>query len=510
MHMADEEVYEYVIPNFAGGLNQAIAEELLQTNETRNAQNVKIDDGNLIVANGCAKYIDRQIPNGIMSLMVFHKDNLDGTIMSYLLASDNSNIYYWNGTAWQAIKTGLQSGRLDFINYQQGSTNIIIMGNGKDPLMKWTGSGNIVNLAGNPPIVKSITLHYERVWGTGDAVNPNRVYWSDDLNPENWTTSLDAGGLMDIPTWDGGKCIGLSNLFDNVVIFKTYNIWKIFGTYPREYEKVQVYSSTGAIAERSIVDAGTMAFFLAKDGIYIYNGTQTQKISQKIKSIIENMNPSYAENAVGVYYKGKYLLAIPEGSSTVNNAVIEYDLQNQNFIVRRGFNVSCFLVYNDMLLFGNENGYVLQYDVGSAIDETILINENNLTFSRNSEAYNIDYTLVNSNTPRYWSLGTKHDNTARTPIDAYWETPYTDIGLPNAVKRARCLYLIATGDGQLQFEYTFDDVTKTLLIDLPDTLQVLKYRLKNKGRRFKFKIRNVNGSQFKLVTPKIQYDIDID
>lgn len=31
-----------------------------------------------------------------------------------------------------------------------------------------------------------------------------------------------------------------------------------------------------------------------------------------------------------------------------------------------------------------------------------------MTYTRNSEAYNIDYTLSNSNTPRYWSLGTKN------------------------------------------------------------------------------------------------------
>lgn len=29
-----------------------------------------------------------------------------------------------------------------------------------------------------------------------------------------------------------------------------------------------------------------------------------------------------------------------------------------------------------------------------------------MTFVRNSQAYNIDYTLVNSNTPRWWPLGT--------------------------------------------------------------------------------------------------------
>lgn len=36
------------------------------------------------------------------------------------------------------------------------------------------------------------------------------------------------------------------------------------------------------------------------------------------------------------------------------------------------------------------------------------VHNTNMTYSRNSEAYNIDYTLVNSNIPRYWSLGTKN------------------------------------------------------------------------------------------------------
>lgn len=466
--MADAKVYEYVIPNFLGGINEMVAEELLNPNETAKAQNMDIDDGNLSVAGGCAKYIPTPLSGGIYTLMPFYKENFDGTITSYLLASNNTGVYYYNFSTniWQSIATGLQSGYMDYINYQQGSTNIIIFGNGKDPLKKWTGSGSAVNLSTTAPLVKSITLHYERVWGTGDNLSPNRVYWSDDLNPENWNTALDEGGLLDIPTWDGGKCIGLSNLFDNVVIFKTYNIWKIFGTYPREYQKVQVYSSTGAIAERSIVNAGTAAFFLAKDGIYVYNGVQADKISSKIDKTIANMNASYASQAVGVFYDNKYILAIPEGSSTSNNTIIEYDLVRQNFMIRRGISAATFLVYNDILLFANTSGYVLKYNSGTTYDGQ--------------------------------------------PIDAYWETPYTDLGLPNAKKRPYYLYIVASGNGQMKFEYTFDDTSKTQLIDLTSTLKVIKCRIRHKGRRFKFKISNVNGSWFKLISPKIQYDVDID
>jgi hypothetical protein len=39
---------------------------------------------------------------------------------------------------------------------------------------------------------------------------------------------------------------------------------------------------------------------------------------------------------------------------------------------------------------------------------TDIVSDLNMIYSRNSEAYNIDYTLVNSNIPRYWSLGTKN------------------------------------------------------------------------------------------------------
>lgn len=39
---------------------------------------------------------------------------------------------------------------------------------------------------------------------------------------------------------------------------------------------------------------------------------------------------------------------------------------------------------------------------------TDTISNLDMIYTRNSEAYNIDYTLVNSNIPRFWPLGTKN------------------------------------------------------------------------------------------------------
>lgn len=462
----DEQSRKYNIDAFIG-YNQAIDEQLLNSGATHDAQNFVIDDGILTVTKGNTKYIPSQVPGGVKTLMVFYQNNADGTASKTLLACSDTAIYKWNGTSWSAIKTGLSNGYFDYINYQQGMTDIVIFGNGSDNMMKYDGS-IVNNLGGNPPKMKSISLHYERIWGTGEKGNPNTVYYSADLNPENWNISETEGGFIDIPTHDGGVCIGLSTIFDNVVIFKTYNIWKIIGTYPGEYQKVQVYSSVGAIAERSIVEGGTVAFFLAQDGIYVYDGVQTHYISDPIKKIIQNMNKAYASKAVGIFYDNRYILAIPEGDSTENNTIIEYNINTKQFIVKRGFNVNSFVVFDDKLLFSNNNGYVLEYDKGDTFDGQ--------------------------------------------PIEAYWYTPDTNLAMPNVVKRSTDLYMTLEKlyGNQLKIDGLFDQKQRSVIVDLPDIKTDKKVKLRCKGRHMKLKISNVNGSRFSLAMPQLHFDADED
>jgi len=463
--LQDEAQQVYTIAAFQG-YNQMIDEQLLDAGFTKDAQNFVVEDGRLTVTKGNTKFVPQRVPGGVQTLMIFYKNNLDGTVSSQLLAASPTNLYkYDNG--WVSIKSGLSSGFFSFLNYQQGVDDIIIMSNGIDPMLKYNGN-TVANLGGTPPRARSISLHYERIWATVDRLHPNRVYYSDDLNPENWQTGLDEGGFIELPTWDGGVCIGLSTIFDDVVIFKTYNIWKINGTYPGEYQKVQVFSSTGAIAERSIANAGTVAFFLAKDGIYIYDGMQTHLISQPIKDIIKNMNKAYADKAVGVFYDNRYILAIPEGDSAENNCIIEYNLDTKQFIIKRGFNVNTFLVYDNKLIFSNNQGYVLEYDKGDTFDGQ--------------------------------------------PIVAYWDTPYTNLGAPNVVKRSTEMYctLEKLYGTSLKIDGIFDKKSSSVTVDLPNIKTDKRIKLRCKGRHFRLRFSNVDGSRFSLAIPKLFYDADVD
>ena len=456
----------FKINNFAGGLNQSADESLLSVNQSRDAQNVDVSSGTLKTISGYSKYIATAAPAGITRLMKFYKNNTStGAVTSYLLAATATAIYYWTGSAWSALATGLTSGDWDYLNYQISSTDVIIMGNGADVMKKWDGT-TFSNLGGTPPVAKSISLHAERLWATGVKAYPNTVYYSDDLNPENWTGGEDAAGEVYLPTWDGGVCIGVSNIFSDLVIFKTNNIFRVVGTYPSVYEVKQVYSSVGAIAEKTIVSGNDRAFFLSKDGLYYYNGVSAYPLlGDMAKDVV--INPSYAKNAVSIIHKNVLYCAFPEGNSTANNAVFVYDLLNKNLMIWRGIAVTDFMEYEDKLLFTDSTGYVYTMD------------DNAATFDG-------------------------------TNISAYWETPWQDLDAFRVTKTADTLYFYAKGNGIMRVDVTFDGKTKTKNVTLSPSGKLHSLSLNLEGRRFKMKFSNVSGSNFELKQPELTYEADED
>ena len=461
----------FKIKNFAGGLNQSADDSLLSVNQSRDAQNVDVSSGTLKTISGYSKYIAAAAPAGITRLMKFYKNNTStGAVTSYLLAATATAIYYWTGSAWTALATGLTSGDWDYFNYQIGATDVVIMGNGSDVMKKWDGT-TFANLGGNPPNMKSVTLHSERIWGTGVKATPNSVYYSDTIGkghtgPENWTIAEDRAGVVNVPTWDGGVTIGVSNIFSDLVIFKTNNIFRVVGTYPSVYEVKQVYSSVGAIAEKTIVSGNDRAFFLSKDGLYYYNGVSAYPLlGDMAKDVV--INPAYAKNAVSIIHKNVLYCAFPEGNSTVNNAVFVYDLLNKNLMIWRGLAVTDFMEYEDKLLFTDSTGYVYTMD------------DNAVTFDG-------------------------------TNINAYWETPWQDLDAFRVTKTADTLYFYAKGNGIMRVDVTFDGKTKTKNVTLSPSGKLHSLSLNLEGRRFKMKFSNVSGSRFELTQPELTYEADED
>ena len=467
----------YVLTDFKGGLYLSLNEEMIPRNATPLAQNVQVADGTLQTAAGYQKYIDVPVPDtagnpaAIGSLMKFYRDGGD---TRYLLAAAGGRVLYWDpsggiGGNWSEIGSGFTTDTFDFLNYQNEDTEMVIIGNGIEATQKWTGptpgGTSLEVLGGTPPKMKSMALHYERLWCIGDSTNPSRAAYSCRMNPEDWDESdEDKAGFIDALTWDGGVLLGLSNIFDDVVLYKTHNMFRVIGTYPGEYELRQVFTTRSAIAERSIVSEGTLAFHLCHDGIYVYDGTQALLLGgERIKSYFRSLNEGALPGACAEVYNDKLYMAVPEGTSTVNNAVIEYDILNDSFMIRRGMEVTQFLEYDGKLLFSAPNGYIYAFDEGAGQDGR--------------------------------------------GIEAVYETPWEDLGRRDLVKTIQEFYAVAEGTGRILITLITDTMNRRYLVDLPRRAEVVRLPVFAEGRRFKLRFENVAGASFMLARPQLQYEV---
>lgn len=462
---------KYTIGNFKGGINQSVDHAYVQPNQASDMRNFNVSKGALSTARGIKKYTEASLPN-IDTIMAFYHDNTGD-----ILAAAGDKIYKLSGDAFTEIGTGFTNSSFDYVNNNVNSKDVIVLANGADNVKLWDGTtlrdlkrdgaNSTESTENKAPKGKYIELHYERTWLADD----NTLYASKDLDPDDFTTPTDKlnvnqhGAEIVAYSNDGSKVVGLHVIYDDVVIFKEKSLFRIYGNNPNNYTKVQVFSSNGAIADKSIVPTNKGAYFISRHGIWLYDGSNCTLVSQEIEEIFKNANEDALSKACACYYDDRYILAIPYGTSTENNLIVEYNLTTKVFIVRDGFTVKSFLQFNQKLLFSS----------GSAIYE--------------------------------YETGMDYDGSA---INAYWETAYNNLGVPNAIKELDECYVTAYGAGQMKVTAITEKKSKEKFITLSQTEKVYSFSLNNKGRLLKFRFENVNGSQVTVKDFTCIYDLDID
>jgi len=454
------------------GIDQSVNEGDISVSSSPDALNIDTGDGMLKASLGYSKYIAARAPAVPNSLIKYYKRSSTGDIKKHLLIGTDLGIFYYDTDtgSWSQIHSALGSGVYDFVNYQKDDEDIVIMTDGVERPQKWNGEGNTETLLGCEYEFSSLCLHYERVWASGVKANPDRVYYSADFNPEGWSGVQ--AGYIDIPTWDGASVKAVRTLYNDVIVFKDNEVYRIYGTYPGEYEVAQVYGVKGPIAARSIVSTGDAVYFLGKDGLCSYDGMRVKQISDnKLSNFFSRMNKQYAINAVSIIFKNKLYIALPIDTATKNSHVIEVDLKRQTYMIR-DIAVSSFLEYDDKLLFCNSNRFIYAYDDGDTYDGTA--------------------------------------------ISSYWKTPKFDLGAKNAIKTSTTLYVrgkgtsVSGGACQLKVTVIYDGKSKQKYFTLPETEKTLKFRFNARGRYLQWVFENTEGCRFYLHAPSIVLETDQD
>lgn len=323
---------------------------------------------------------------------------------------------------------------------------------------------------GNDTLIFSqIALLRERLWGAVSPAYPDRIYWSNTFDPNDWELNWEdssnvGGGFIDIATFDGTRIRSILTAFDEVLVFKDKSIHRITGSSPGEFSVATVYSSEGTLAPRSIVYTGDRVYFLSIDGLCVYNGVTAAPLSasgdRKLRDIWKRINESTISTACAVLKDNIIYLSVPLDGSIINTHVIEYNLYDGTYSVLALPGVDDWLLMREgqkeTLLFLNGNG-VYQYDSG--------------------------YTF------------------AGEPINASWISPEISGSSMSARKTTGRIYMRIEAQSldiseQPYIKLTMSNGVKSRekLIRLNNGMNDIRKRVKIRGRTFRFKIENVDGN----------------
>jgi hypothetical protein len=154
-----------------------------------------------------------------------------------------------------------------------------------------------------------ILLHWNRLILFGDENNSNMIYISDLDRPDYFPRN----NTLRFETEQREPLTSIVKYRDLLVAFTATNIQALFGRSPEDYQRVNLSSSLGCIAPKSVRVMGNVVTFLSQEGIHTLNSTSYTENRMNVKKIdtnIDNIVPREAD-ACAVVAENQYMITFP-------------------------------------------------------------------------------------------------------------------------------------------------------------------------------------------------------
>lgn len=461
--------------NIYNGLNTEHDEHLLPINYSNNTYNFSLNNGalktglgidtlNLTFMAGGNVYTKQQLaPPGLKVLGVwcysFFNEDIGVHETDIVIYCDDGKLYYTMVNSPQNEFYDIGDITLTKVpnvaKYYLNSKSSLLFTNDQDGMWVFAMGQPSYQVASAPNIL-SMCVHYERLFATVDG-EKSEVWFSDDLDPTNWAVSLNEAGFIKL-TDERGPLNKVVSLNDYVYIFRDFGITRLTAYAEQvQFNVNQLYLSSNKIFYKTVCACGDNIFYLAKDGVYVFNGLTSNKLKLNINNII-NAN----ENALAAYYNGKYFLAVrlefddntkvgseneDASNETKTNALLEIDVKTGEFNILRGVNVTVLETLNDI--------HVTKLIACIKQGNNVLMGEVNY----GGKVFGV-------------------------PTKKYWQSPLSDLGYPNKVKLIKDIYF--KNEKSFTLKIITDMQEKTFYVASGKKINKVKTSIKGKSVRFVF------------------------
>jgi hypothetical protein len=362
---------------FNGGMNTFSSDDTLAENEVNTLTNMKINPvQNAIEQVGGTKYTISPTTQDDMNVVInsIFRFNLS-TGVNHSLAhytitapASQNQIFVFDGTTSKGdldFSPAITSPITDYAVFQ----NNIYMVNGVDQkVFSWDGdTGAMAGLvpASTPITFKPslIEMYQGRAYYAGDSDDPSTMIASKPAKPDTFDSPF-VEPLFVINESDGDKITSLKVLGSNLIVFKQNSFYIVEGSLPfriTQHPSVNV----GALDDNTVQKTQLGLVFLAKTGVYLYNGRSLTLLSRNITNDLRSAVLGAAGSFSSAYHNNIYYLFHKPLASNIIQDGFSFDLneveaggQEIPATKLKGWNISHSIVQNQAL--DNNDWYAIQ------------------------------------------------------------------------------------------------------------------------------------------------------
>lgn len=287
------------------GFNDALASMAGGYMYAEQMRNLVVSDGTLVSGEGIKSLLQFDYSGeAARNCYLYKKHDSSGADDSRIIIYTKSKMLFEcpvSGGTFEQIDNSFFSSAPAGVCYNYNGEDVIIFSKSGGGICIYDGEE--LTEVPEAPEITSMCVHYERLFVT---TGHNELWFSDDFDPANWNVSLNEAGFIDMNDMKG-ELIKVVSFGDYLYAFKKFGITRISAySDQKQFAATDLFVSSGKIYKDSIIVCGDCMLFAATDGIYRFDGVNTQKISDAFKKRID-FNYKYFK---GQYFNGNVYIRV--------------------------------------------------------------------------------------------------------------------------------------------------------------------------------------------------------
>lgn len=311
----------YVFNDFSGGINLTDDPATLPSNESPNLLDVIAGpEGALQIRNDDLIYTPSCLvsPTSIVALsptLLLYASG--GTFATFNVdtGTHTSVATTLGGTQWEFEYAAVSGGQGPVYALSGTATPKYITATGT--VGTWTAS------AGTIPAGSYMVWHANRMWVSGVAANPSRLYWSALGDPRDWPVA----NVVDLDPNDDDIVTGMAAVGRFLIVFKERSFFVITDNNTGANQRIA--KGVGCLSHRSLAATANGVMFLANDHhIYETDGFNltSTRIARKIHGELVEIDDVVLRAAAGAIHRGSYYLTYADTFAGTSYITWEYDM----------------------------------------------------------------------------------------------------------------------------------------------------------------------------------------